>query len=99
VSTGIGEQRTTNTNIDGMNSGIQVQEIPFKIKGLNEPTKNLIDYSNLGVVAPLSVLSAQPPPYSDIKLISNFALEANACINNYSLQVPQKVVVDFNPIV
>jgi hypothetical protein len=99
VSTGIGEQRTTNTNIDGMNSGIQVQEIPFKIKGLNEPTKNLIDYSNLGVVAPLSVLSAQPPPYSDIKLISNFALEANACINNYSLQVPQKVVFDFNPIV
>ena len=102
VSTGGGgEQRTTaNANLDAnLNSGVQVQEIPFKIKGLNEPTKNLIDYTNLGVVAPLSVLSAQPPPYSDIKLISNFASEANSCINNYTLQVPQKVVFNFNPVI
>ena len=102
VSTGGGgEQRTTaNANLDAnLNSGVQVQEIPFKIKGLNEPTKNLIDYTNLGVVAPLSVLSAQPPPYSDIKLISNFASEANSCINNYTLRVPQKVVFNFNPVI
>ena len=85
-----------NVNSD---SSIQVQDIPFKITGLNEPTINqLVDYSNLGVVAPLSVLSAQPPFYNDIKLISSFAQEANACINNYTLQVPQNVAFNFNPV-
>ena len=90
-----GEQRT-NVNLDS--STVQIQEIPSAIKGLNEPKKNLVDFTNLGVFAPISVLSAQPPSLNDVKLISNFAQEANACINNYTVIIPTNVSFNFNQI-
>jgi hypothetical protein len=87
-------------NTDTANSLIQIQDMPLKLKGLLEPSKNqLNDFTNLGVVAPLSVLAAQPPFLSDIKLISNFALEANSCINNFTLQIPNNVAFNFNPVI
>lgn len=74
-----------------------VQDMPFKIKGLLEPNKNQLTLPE-GVPAPLSVLAAQPPFINDIRLINSIAQEAQMCINGYSLQVPENVAFDFNPV-
>ena len=74
-----------------------VQEMPFKIKGLLEPTKQQLSLPE-GVPAPLSVLAAQPPFINDIHLISKIAMDAQMAINGYSLQVPDNVAFDFNPV-
>jgi len=89
------EQRTNATQ-DITNN--MMNEAPSELKGLREPSKQSLTLPE-GVAAPITVLSAQPPFINDIKLINKFALEANACINNYTLQVPANVAFDFNPIV
>jgi hypothetical protein len=77
----------------------QVQEMPFKIRGLQEPQLNKQQFTLPdGVPAPLSVLAAQPPFLDDIRLINSVAFEANNCINNYSLAVPENVAFDFKPV-
>jgi hypothetical protein len=76
-----------------------VQEMPFKMKGLLEPINKQQQFTLPdGVPAPLSVLAAQPPFLDDIRLISNIAYEANNCINNFSLAVPDNVAFDFKPV-
>ena len=74
-----------------------VQEMPFKIKGLLEPNKQQLTLPE-GVPAPLSVLAAQPPFINDIILINKIATDAQMAINGYSLQVPDNVAFDFNPV-
>lgn len=74
-----------------------VADKSFKIKGLLEPTKQNLALPE-GVPAPVTVLSAQPPFSSDIRLINNVAHEAQMCINNFTLNVPDNVAFDFNPI-
>lgn len=74
-----------------------VADKSFKIKGLLEPTKQNLTLPE-GVPAPVTVLSAQPPFSSDIRLINNVAHEAQMCINNFTLNVPDNVAFDFNPI-
>ena len=74
-----------------------VQEMPFKIKGLLEPNKQQLTLPE-GVPAPLSVLAAQPPFNNDIQLINKIAMDAQMAINGYSLQVPDNVAFDFNPV-
>ena len=77
----------------------QVQEMPFKIRGLQEPKLNKQQFTLPdGVPAPLSVLAAQPPFLDDIRLINGVAFEANNCINNFSLHVPDNVAFDFKPV-
>ncbi len=90
------EQRSHIMNNDFSN--IQgVADKSFKIKGLLEPTKQNLALPE-GVPAPVTVLSAQPPFSSDIRLINNVAHEAQLCINNFTLNVPDNVAFDFNPI-
>lgn len=91
------DQRTNVNSSDLANPLIQVQDMPFKIKGLIDPTKTQLQLPE-GVAAPLSVLAAQPPYITDIKLISNFAQDANACVNNYTLQIPDNVAFNFNQV-
>jgi hypothetical protein len=74
-----------------------VQEMPFKLKGLLEPTKQQLTLPE-GVPAPLSVLAAQPPFINDILLINKMATDAQMAINGYSLQIPDNVAFDFNPV-
>ena len=74
----------------------QVQDVPFKFPGLEPPRQQLMLPE--GVPAPLSVLAAQPPFTSDIRLINNIAQEAQSCINNFTLHVPDNVAFDFNPV-
>ena len=81
-----------------ISSSHPVQDMPFKIKGLLEPT-NQRGILPEGVPVPVTVLSAQPPFISDIRLINNLAQEAYNCINNFSLYVPENVAFDFNPSV
>ena len=88
------EQRS-NLNSDIMSH--PVTEVPFKIKGLLEPSRQHLTLPE-GVPAPVTVLSAQPPFSSDIRLINNVAHEAQMYINNFSLNVPENVAFDFNPI-
>lgn len=79
----------------------QVQEMPFKIKGILEPpTINKQQQLALpeGVPIPFSVLAAQPPFTNDIRLINTVAHEAYNCINNFSLNVPDNVAFDFKPV-
>jgi hypothetical protein len=77
----------------------QVQEMPFKMRALQEPQLNKQQFTLPdGVPAPLSVLAAQPPFLDDINLINSVAFEANNCINNYSLAVPENVAFDFKPV-
>ena len=90
-----GFEQRGNLNADIFNH--PVQDMPFKIKGLLEPSKQQLTLPE-GVPAPLSVLAAQPPFINDIRLINNIALEAQMCINGYSLQVPENVAFDFNPV-
>jgi hypothetical protein len=75
-----------------------VTEMPFKIKGLLEPTRHHLTLPE-GVPAPVTVLSAQPPFSSDIRLINNVAHDAHMYINGFQLNVPDNVAFDFNPIV
>ena len=74
-----------------------VQEMPFKLKGLVEPARQQLTLPE-GVPAPMSVLAAQPPFTTDIRLINTIAQEAQTCINGYSLHVPENVAFDFNPV-
>lgn len=74
-----------------------VTEMTFKIKGLLEPTRQNLALPE-GVPAPVMVLSSQPPFSNDIRLINNVAHEAQLCINNFTLNVPENVTFDFNPI-
>lgn len=74
-----------------------VDEGNFKIKGLLEPTKNYLALPE-GVPVPVTVLSAQPPFSTDINLINTIAREANNCIQSYTLNVPENVSYNFNPI-
>jgi len=71
--------------------------MPFKLKGLLEPTKQQLTLPE-GVPAPLSVLAAQPPFINDILLINKMATDAQMAINGYSLQIPDNVAFDFNPV-
>ncbi|CAF0847460.1 unnamed protein product [Brachionus calyciflorus] len=76
-----------------------VQDMPFKMKGLLEPSINRQQLSLPdGVPAPFSVLAAQPPFSEDIKLINKMAFEAVNCINNFTLNVPDNVAFDFKPV-
>ncbi len=74
-----------------------VTEMTFKIKGLLEPTRQNLALPE-GVPAPVMVLSSQPPFSNDIRLINNIAHEAQICINNFTLNVPDNVAFDFNPV-
>lgn len=74
-----------------------VTDMAFKIKGLLEPAKQNLALPE-GVTAPVTVLSAQPPFSSDIRLINQIAHDAQLCINNFTLQVPDNVTYNFNPI-
>jgi hypothetical protein len=78
----------------------QVQEMPFKMRsGLQDAQLNKQQFTLPdGVPAPLAVLSVQPPFLDDIRLINSVAFEANNCINNYSLTVPENVAFDFKPV-
>lgn len=90
------DQRGINsTNMNGDSN--QVQDMPIKLNGLVEPTKQQLALPE-GVPAgnTLSVLAAQPPFISDIRLINNVAHEANASIMGYSLEMPTNVTFDFN---
>jgi hypothetical protein len=89
------DQRANTNNDSGSHF---VQEMPFKLKsGFLEPNKSQLSLPE-GVPAPLILLAAQPPFISDIRLINYIAQEANACINNFSLHVPENVAFDFKPI-
>ncbi len=74
-----------------------VQDMPFKLKGLLEPNRQQLMLPD-GVPAPLSVLAAQPPFTSDIRLINTIALEAQSCIDGFALHVPENVAFDFKPV-
>lgn len=76
-----------------------VQDLSLKIRDLLEPTfsKQQLILPE-GVSAPFSVLAAQPPFQEDIKFINKMAQEAWNCIHNFSLQIPDNVAFDFNPI-
>lgn len=84
-------------NINNDISSHPVQDMPLKIKGLLEPTKQHLTLPE-GVPAPVTVLSAQPPFSSDIRLINSVALEAQKCIDGFCLNVPENVAFDFNPV-
>jgi hypothetical protein len=84
-------------NNDSLNH--PVQDMPYKIKGLLEPNKQQQLTLPEGVPAPLNVLIAQPPFAEDIQLINTMANEAQMCINNYTLFVPDNVAFDFKPVV
>lgn len=76
-----------------------VTEDTFKIKGLLEPEKQSLMLPE-GVHAPVTILSANPPPSTDIRLINNIAQEAELCISNdFSIEVPDNVAFDFNPVI
>lgn len=94
------EQRSANASSNLMGDTNLVQEMPIKLKGLIEPAKQQLCLPE-GVPSgnTLSVLAAQPPFISDIRLISTLASEANFCINNFTLTVPENVAFDFNPVV
>ena len=89
------EQHRGHNNTDITNH--PVQDMPFKFMGLLEPTRQQLMLPD-GVSAPLSVLESQPPFASDIRLINNIAHDAQLCINNYTLFVPDNVAFDFNPV-
>ena len=93
------EQRSANASNLNCDTNL-VQEMPIKLKGLIEPAKQQLCLPE-GVPSgnTLSVLAAQPPFISDIRLIKNLASEANFCINNFTLTVPENVAFDFNPVV
>lgn len=97
------DQRSANQSNDLMqftsDQLLNVQDMPFKIRGLLEPSINKPSISLPdGVPAPFSVLAAQPPFSEDIKLINTMAQEAFNCINNFTLQVPDNVAFDFKPV-
>lgn len=79
----------------------QMRDMPFKFKsvpdGSGAERKHYSDLPN-GVLAPVTVLAAQSPFIDDIRLINTVAAEANACINNFTLQVPDNVAFDFKPV-
>lgn len=92
---------------------IQVSTIDQQITRTNEITpsngdvtiKGLVQNANTkqlalpdGVIAPLTVLSAQTPFLADIKMINNFASMANAAINNFTLKIPDNVAFNFSSI-
>ena len=84
-------------NLNNDVSSHPVQDMPLKIKGLLEPTKQHLTLPE-GVPAPVTVLSAQPPFTSDIHLINSVALDAQRCIDSFCLNVPENVAFDFNPV-
>ncbi len=81
-------------NLNNDISSHPVQDMPLKIKGLLEPTKQHLTLPE-GVPAPVTVLSAQPPFNSDIHLINCVALDAQRCIDSFCLNVPENVAFDF----
>jgi hypothetical protein len=84
-------------NINSDISSHPVQDMPLKIKGLLEPVRQNLTLPE-GVPAPVTVLSAQPPFTSDIRLINSVALDAQRCMEGYCLNVPENVAFDFNPV-
>jgi hypothetical protein len=86
------DQQITRTNeIGPMNGDVTIRGL---VQNGNNKQLSLPD----GVIAPLTVLSAQTPFLADIKMINSFASMANAAINNYTLKIPDNVAFNFSSI-